>query len=159
MMMTLMSVGLIYTCYALLTCECAQNMMAGEFVKSTDSWLLLVSNKLGIYLPKELPFLFVMRNQNIFVVLYALTMLGFIGAAIARLPGSKTAFKYWLVVSAMFLNVRFDTDSGMVVKIDPWKLENLIMTITVLAGIHYMEDQEAEVKRVAGEKEKLKLTA
>ena len=67
-------------------------------------------------------------------------MLGFIGAAIARLPGSKTAFKYWLVVSAMFLNVRFDTDSGMIVKIDPWKLENLIMTIAILAGIHFMED-------------------
>ena len=114
--------------------------MGGEFVKSTDSWLSLISNKLGIYLPRELPFLFVMRNQNIIVILYALTMLGVIGAAIARLPGSKTAFKYWLVVSAMFLNVRFDTDTGMIVKIDPWKVENLIMTIAILAGIHFMED-------------------
>ena len=73
-------------------------------------------------MPKELPFLFVMRNQNLIVVLYALTMLAVIGAAIFRLPGSKPALKYWLVVSAMFLNIRFDTDSGMIVKIDPWKL-------------------------------------
>ena len=93
------------------------------------------------------------------VVLYALTTLGFIGAAIARLPGSKPTLKYWLVVSAMFLNVRFDADTGFIVKIDPWKVENLIMTIAVLAGVHFMEDQEAEVKRVAGEKERLKLTA
>ena len=33
------------------------------------------------------------------------------------------------------------------------------MTVGVLAGIHYMEDQEAEVKRIAGEKERQKLTA
>ena len=86
-------------------------------------------------------------------------MLGIIGAAIARLPGSKQTLKYWLVVSAMFLNVRFDADNGFIVKIDPWKVENLIMTIAVLAGIHFMEDQEAEVKRAAGEKERLRLTA
>ena len=81
------------------------------------------------------------------VVLYALTTLGFIGAAIARLPGSKPTLKYWLVVSAMFLNVRFDADTGFIVKIDPWKVENLIMTIAILAGVHFMEDQEAEVKQ------------
>ena len=157
--MTLITVGLIYSSYALLTCQCAQEMMGGEFVKSTDSWLSLISNKLGVFLPKELPFLFVMRNQNLIVVLYALTMLTVIGAAILRLPGSKFALKYWLVVSAMFLNIRFDADSGMIVKIDPWKLQNLIMTVGVLAGVHYMEDQEAEVKRIAGEKERQKLTA
>lgn len=59
----------------------------------------------------------------------------------------------------MFLNVRFDTDTGFIVKIDPWQVENLVMTIAILAGVHFMEDQEAEVKRVAGEKERLKLSA
>lgn len=87
-----------------------------------------------------MPFLFVMRNQNLLVVLYALTTLGFIGAAIARIPGSKSFLKYWLVASAMFLNVRFDTDTGFIVKIDPWQVENLVMTIAILAGIHFMED-------------------
>ena len=60
--MTLMNVGLIYSCYALLTCELAQNLMASEIVKSADSWLSLASNRLGIYIPREMPFLFVMRN-------------------------------------------------------------------------------------------------
>lgn len=137
MMLTLMCVGLIYSAYAALTCECAQNYLAGEFVESTDMWLSLIMNRFGIYFPKEIPFLFVMRNQNMIVIVYAIAMLALIGAAVARLPGSKFALRSFLVTSAMFLNVRFDV-SGWVVKIDPWKLENLVMTMAIIAGIHYM---------------------
>jgi len=137
MMLTLMCVGLIYSAYAALTCECAQNYLAGEFVESTDMWLSLIMNRFGIYFPKEIPFLFVMRNQNMIVIVYAIVMLALIGAAVARLPGSKFALRSFLVTSAMFLNVRFDV-SGWVVKIDPWKLENLVMTMAIIAGIHYM---------------------
>ena len=137
LMMTLMCVGLIYTAYAALTCECAQNYLAGEFVQSTDMWLSLIMSRLGIYFPKEIPFLFVMRNQNMIVIVYAIAMLALIGAAVARLPGSKFALRSFLVTSAMFLNVRFDV-SGWVIKIDPWKLENLVMTMAIIAGIHYM---------------------
>ena len=137
MMLTLMCVGLIYSAYAALTCECAQNYLAGEFVESTDMWLSLIMNRFGIYFPKEIPFLFVMRNQNMIVIVYAIAMLALIGAAVARLPGSKFALRSFLVTSAMFLNVRFDV-SGWVIKIDPWKLENLVMTMAIIAGIHYM---------------------
>ena len=137
MMLTLMCVGLIYSAYAALTCECAQNYLAGEFVESTDMWLSLIMNRFGIYFPKEIPFLFVMRNQNMIVIVYAIVMLALIGAAVARLPGSKFALRSFLVTSAMFLNVRFDV-SGWVIKIDPWKLENLVMTMAIIAGIHYM---------------------
>ena len=136
--MTLMCVGLIYTAYAALTCECAQNYLAGEFVQSTDMWLSLIMSRLGIYFPKEIPFLFVMRNQNMIVIVYACVMLALIGAAVARLPGSKFILRSFLVISAMFLNVRLDVNTGWMVKIDPWKLENLIMTMIILAGIHYM---------------------
>ena len=136
--MTLMCVGLIYTAYAALTCECAQNYLAGEFVQSTDMWLSLIMSRLGIYFPKEIPFLFVMRNQNMIVIVYACVMLALIGAAVARLPGSKFILRSFLVISAMFLNVRLDVNTGWMVKIDPWKLENLVMTMIILAGIHYM---------------------
>ena len=138
LMITLMCVGLIYTAYAVLTCECAQNYLAGEIVQSTDMWLSLIMSRLGIYFPKEIPFLFVMRNQNMIVVAYACVMLALIGAAVARLPGSKFMLRSFLVISAMFLNVRLDANTGWMVKIDPWKLENLIMTMVILAGIHYM---------------------
>ena len=138
LMMTLMCVGLIYTAYAALTCECAQNYLAGEFVQSTDMWLSLIMSRLGIYFPKEIPFLFVMRNQNMIVIVYACVMLALIGAAVARLPGSKFILRCFLVISAMFLNVRLDVNTGWMVKIDPWKLENLVMTMIILAGIHYM---------------------
>ena len=153
-MMMLICVGLIYTAYAVLTCECAQNWLAGEVVKSTDMWLSLVMNRLGIYFPKEIPFLFVMRNQNTIVTIYAVVMLAIIGAAVFRLPGSKLVLRCFLVVSAMFLNVCFDVNSGWMVKIDPWKLENLIMTLAILAGIHFMAAHEESNKYAAGQKAK-----
>ena len=150
----LMCVGLIYSAYAVLTCECAQNWLASEFVKSTDMWLSLIMNKVGIYFPKEIPFLFVTRNQNTIVIVYAIVTLAIIAAAVARLPGSKFVLRSFLVISAMFLNVRFDVNSGWMVKIDPWKLENLIMTMVILAGIHFMAASEESNKYLAGKKAK-----
>lgn len=117
-------------------------------------WLSLIMNRLGIYFPKEMPFLFVMRNQNTIVTVYAIVTLVIIAAAVARLPGSKFVLRSFLIISAMFLNVRFDVNSGWAVKVDPWKLENLIMTLAILAGIHFMSASEESNKHLAGKKAK-----
>ena len=138
----LMCVGLIYNSYSTLTCECAQNRVAGMFVQSTDMWLSLTMNKIGIYFPKEIPFFFVMRKQNTIALIYALINLALIAAAIIGVPHGRQLLRNFLVVTTIYLNLRFDVDSGEVTKIAKCSLDNAIMIIGVIAGMHFMEAKE-----------------
>ena len=88
-LLALMCIGLIYNCYSALTCECTQNRRASQFVDSTEMWLTLAIKNLGIYFPKEIPFFFVMRNQNALAYAYALITLILIAVAIIGLPHGR----------------------------------------------------------------------
>lgn len=116
--MALMCSGIIYNAYAALKCECAQNWLASEFVKSTDMWLSLVMNHVGIYFPKDIPLFAVMRNQDKIVSIYAQITLALIAAGIIGLPYCRLILRTFLVVSAIFLNLRFDVNTVKMVMID-----------------------------------------
>ena len=138
----MMCIGLIYNSYSILTSECAQNKVAGKFVQSTDMWLSLIMNKIGIYFPKEIPFFFVMRKQDTIAYVYALINLALIAAAIIGVPYGRQTLRNFLVITTIYLNLRFDVDSGEVIKIPKCCLDNSIMIIGVIAGMHFMEAQE-----------------
>ena len=86
-------------------------------------WLSLFMNQAGIYIPKDSLFLYVMRKQDDLVAYYAWLILIFVAAAIIEIPFSKQALRYFVVVTTMFLNLRFDVNTGMPVKIDEWKID------------------------------------
>ena len=86
-------------------------------------WLSLFMNRAGIYFPKETLFLYVMRNQDDLVAYYAWLILILVAAAIVDIPFSKFALRSFIVISTMFLNLRFDVNTGMPAKIDEWKMD------------------------------------
>ena len=141
-LLTMMCAGLIWNSYSALTCDSTKNWRATQIVNSTDMWLSLAINNLGIYFPKHIPFFFVMRNQNVLAYAYALITLVLIALAVIGVPQSRKALRYYLTVTTVYLNLRFDVDSGEIVKVSQCCLENTVMILAVIAGMHFLEAKE-----------------
>ena len=68
--------------------------------------------------------------------------LALIAAAIIGVPYGRQVLRNFLVVTTIYLNLRFDVDTGEVVKITQCCLNNAVMIIGVIAGMHFMEAKE-----------------
>ena len=93
-----------------------------------------------------------MRNQHSIVWLYAWLNIAIVAAAVADLPFCKKILSTYLIISTMFLNLRFDASSGAVSAIDTWKLDQITLTICVVAGLHFMKANECALKIRAGKR-------
>ena len=99
-------------------------------------------NNAGSYFPKEVPFFFVLRRQNTIAFVYALIQLALVAIAIVGVPYGKQTLRNFLVVTTIYLNLRFDAESFDIAKMNPYMLDNIVMIIGVIAGLHFMEAKE-----------------
>ena len=69
-----------------------------------------------------------------------------IAVSIMGIPYGRQALRYFLVATTIYLNLSFDVESGGVAKISQCRLENIVMIIGVIAGMHLMEANELSNK-------------
>ena len=74
--------------------------------------------------------------------IYALITLVLIALAVIGVPNGRKALRYYLTVTTVYLNLRFDVDSGEIAKVSQCCLENTVMILAVIAGMHFMEAKE-----------------
>ena len=64
--------------------------------------------------------------------MHAWLTLGLIGAAFFDLPFCRSLLRYFLVITTIFLTLRFDVNSGVGIKIEQEKFASEIRSLTVM---------------------------